>query len=182
MEIETINQSSSVHVFCGTECDILSDGTLDYDDDTLSLFDYVGIGIHTKFKMTKKEATERVIHGMSHPNATFLAHPTCRIIGKRSPLDLDMESIFESAVNTKTLLEINAFPDRLDLKDIYVKRAKEIGVKFIIGTDSHEANQLNFLRFGLAVARRGWLEPPDCLNTKTKAELITLLGGNKPYG
>jgi DNA polymerase (family 10) len=93
-----------------------------------------------------------------------------------------MEALFEAAVDTRTYLEINSFPDRLDLKDIHVKRAKELGVQFVIGTDSHEADQLKFIQYGLAVARRGWLEPDDCLNTKPLAELLKIFGGKKTSG
>jgi DNA polymerase (family 10) len=127
--------------------------------------------------MGKQEATDRIIKGLHHPQVTFLAHPTCRIIGQRASLDLDMEKILEAAVDTNSYLEINSFPDRLDLRDIHVKRGKEIGVKFVIGTDSHEARQLSFMNYGLSVARRGWLEATDCLNTKTTKELRHLFGG-----
>ena len=181
-EIQSLNQDASVHVLCGTECDILKDGSLDYDDETLSLFDFVGIGIHSKFKMSKQEATERIIHGMQHPMVTFLAHPTCRIIGHRPAFNLDIEAIFETAVDTKTYMEINSYPDRLDLKDIYVKRGKDLGVQFVIGTDSHEEDQLKYIDYGIAVARRGWLEATDCLNTKSLAELQKTIGGKKARG
>mgnify|MGYP006283304205 FL=1 len=173
-EIKKINQVSPVHIFCGTECDILADGSLDYDDDTLALFDYVGIGIHRTFNMSKKQATERIIQGMKHPSATFLTHPTCRIIGQRRAIELDIEHIFETALETNTSLEINSFPDRLDLPDNLVKRGKEMGVSFIIGSDAHTIDHLQFLPYGVAVARRGWLEKKDCLNTKTTDEIKTI--------
>ncbi len=164
-EIQQINKTSSIHVFCGTECDIKSDGTLDYPDEVLALFDYVGIAIHMGFKMTKKQATERILKGMQNPFVTFLAHPTCRMIGSRDPLDLDMKKIFEQAVETNIALEINAFPDRLDLNDTLVKQGKELGVRFIIGTDSHAVQHLGYMKFGVATARRGWLEKKDVINT-----------------
>ncbi len=170
-QIQTLNKKQNIHIFCGTECDILPDGTLDYDDDTLKLFDYVAIGIHKKFKMSKQEATERITQAMHHPSVTFLAHPTCRIIGQRAPFDLDIERLFETAVDTNTCLEINSFPDRLDLNDNLVKRAKELGVRFVIGTDAHLADHLHFLHYGVAVARRGWLTKADCINTKSIDEI-----------
>lgn len=164
-EIKRLNETAPLHVFCGTECDIKSDGTLDYPNDVLGLFDYVGIGIHTGFNMTKDEATERIIQGMKHPSVTFLAHPTCRMIGHREGFDLDMDQIFETAVDANTALEINSFPDRLDLNDIQVKRGKELGVRFIIGTDAHAKEHLEYMKFGVATARRGWLEKEDVINT-----------------
>lgn len=173
-EIKQINKSSKIKVFLGTECDIKSDGTLDYSDEVLRLFDYVGIGIHMKFNMSEKEATERIIQGMSHPAVTFLAHPTCRLIGHREPLPLDMEKIFETAVDTNTALEINSFPDRLDLNDVYVKRAKELGVRFCIGTDAHTKDHLVFMKYGVATARRGWLEKEQVLNTLSLEQITTL--------
>lgn len=178
-EITELNKKTKIQIFCGTECDILPDGRLDYDDETLSLFDYVGIGIHKTFKMSKKEATQRITQAMQHPQVTFLAHPTCRIIGQRSPFDLDMEHVLETAVETNTFLEINSFPDRLDLTDKWVKRGKEIGVKFIIGSDAHVTEHLNFLSYGVAVARRGWLEKTDCLNTKSTTEIAELFEREK---
>jgi len=175
-EIANLNKKTKIRVFCGTECDILPDGSLDYDDETLSVFDYVGIGIHRTFKMSKQEATHRITQAMQHPQVTFLAHPTCRIIGQRSAFDLDMEKLLETAVETNTHLEINSFPDRLDLTDKWVKRGKELGVKYIIGSDAHVTDHLNFLAYGVAVARRGWLEKNDCLNTKSPKEIIELFG------
>jgi len=164
-EIRRLNETAPLRVFCGTECDIKPDGKLDYPDEVLSLFDYVGIGVHTGFNMTKDQATERIIRGMKHPLVTFLAHPTCRMIGHREGFDLDMDQIFETAVETNTALEINSFPDRLDLNDIQVKRGKELGVRFIIGTDSHAKEHLDYMKFGVATARRGWLEKEDVMNT-----------------
>ena len=166
-EINAINKTSKLKVFLGTECDIKADGNLDYDDECLQLFDYVGIGIHTKFKMNERESTERITHAMTHPSVTFLAHPTCRLFGNREPLPLNMETIFETAVETNTYLEINSFPDRLDLSDVHTKRAKEMGVSFCIGTDSHSIDHLEFMKYGVATARRGWLEKEDVLNTNS---------------
>ena len=177
-EIEKINekQNDGFRVFCGTECDIKPDGSLDYSDDVLEMFDYVGIGIHTKFKMTRKEATERVTRGMENDYVTFIAHPTCRMIGHREAFDLDMDKIFEVARQTDTFLEVNSFPDRLDLNDIHCKQAKENNVKIVINTDSHKSENLSFIHFGIATARRGWMEKKDILNTYTLKELERKLG------
>jgi len=172
--IKKINENSSITVFCGTECDILPDGRLDYPDETLALFDFVGIGIHSRFKMNKREATDRILSGLENPYVTFLAHPTCRMIGHREGFELDMDALFEKAVETNTCLEINAFPDRLDLNDIHVKHAKEKGVTIIIGSDSHTITHLSNMQYGVATARRGWLEKNHVLNTRSANELLTI--------
>jgi len=171
-EIEKINKKlDNFRILCGTECDIKPDGTLDYDNSILKMFDFVMIGIHTSFKMSRKEATNRIIRGMENRYVNILAHPTCRLMMKREPLDLDMEKIFEAAKETNTYLEINAFPDRLDLNDYYTKLAKEQKVKFTVGTDAHSLNHMDFMRYGVATARRGWLEKKDILNTCTLKEI-----------
>lgn len=165
-EIEKINEKlDNFRVLCGTECDIKPDGTLDYNNNILKMFDFVVIGIHTSFKMSREEATNRVIKGMENEYANILAHPTCRLMMKREPLDLDMEKIFETARETNTYLEINAFPDRLDLNDYHTKLAKELKAKFVVGTDAHTLNHMDFMKYGVATARRGWLEKKDVLNT-----------------
>ena len=175
--IKKINKNSETTVFCGTECDILKDGRLDYPDETLKTFDYVGIGIHSLFKMDKKEATNRILTALDNPFVTFLAHPTCRMIGHRKGFDVDMELLFDKAVETNTFLEINAFPDRLDLNDINVKRAKDKEVKFIIGSDSHSIQHLSNMQYGVETARRGWLEKQDVLNTTSVSKLKQMLNG-----
>lgn len=176
-EIDSLNKKlSDFRILCGTECDIKSDGSLDYDNRILKKFDFVGIGIHTSFKMNKKEATERIIKGMENKHVDFLAHPTCRIIGRREPFELDMRKIFDAAVETDTYLEINSFPDRLDLNDANAKFAKEHRVKFVIGTDSHNVKNLPFVRFGIATARRGWLNKNDILNTNSLKNLEKIFG------
>ncbi|MBS3801446.1 MAG: DNA polymerase/3'-5' exonuclease PolX [Candidatus Thermoplasmatota archaeon] len=175
--IKKINKNSNITVLCGTECDILKDGSLDYSDETLKKFDYVGIGIHSLFKMNKKEATHRIITALDNPFVTFLAHPTCRMIGHREGFELDMELLFDKAVETNTFLEINAFPDRLDLNDINVKRAKDKGVHFIIGSDSHSIQHLPNMQYGVATARRGWLEKQQVLNTTSVSKLKQILNG-----
>ncbi len=175
--IRKINETSNITVLCGTECDITADGQLDYADETLALFDYVGIGIHTYFKMDKEQVTNRILSAFENPFVTFLAHPTCRLIGHRQGFDIDMDQLFDKAKKTNTYLEINAFPDRLDLTDINVKHAKEKGVKFIIGSDSHNIIHLTNMQYGVATARRGWLEKKDVLNTNTLPELKKILHG-----
>jgi len=176
-EIKKINKKlKDFKILFGTECDIKSDGSLDYSNNILKMFDFVGIAIHTNFKMSQKEATNRIMKGMDNEYVTFLAHPTCRIIRKREPFDLDIDKIFEKAIETNTYLEINSFPDRLDLNDMHTKQAKDKGAKFVIGTDAHNLNHLAFIRFGIATARRGWLEKKDILNTNSLKDLEKILG------
>ena len=176
-EIKKLNKKiPGIHIFCGTECDIKTDGSLDYSKKTLEMFDFVGIGIHTKFKMDKKEATNRIIKGMENKYSTFLAHPTCRIISHREPLDLDIEKILDKAEETNTYMEINSFPDRLDLNDIHTKMAKDRNVKIVINTDAHNLDQLDFITYGVATARRGGLTKKDILNTKKLNEIKKIFG------
>ncbi|MCK4827268.1 DNA polymerase/3'-5' exonuclease PolX, partial [bacterium] len=140
-EVERVNKKfPDVKVLCGTECDIKSDGSLDYSNKILKQFDFVYIGIHSGFKLNREEITKRLMKGMENEQANFLAHPTCRIIGRREAFDIDMEKLVETAKETNTFLEINAFPDRLDLNDSHAKLAKERGAKIVIGTDAHSVN------------------------------------------
>jgi len=177
-EIKKLNKKfPNFTILCGTECDIKSDGTLDYSNNVLKKFDFVYIGIHTGFKMDKNRMTERIIKGIDNEHVDFLAHPTGRLIGKRDPYEVDIERIIDSAKETDTRLEINAFPDRLDLDDTHAKLAKEKGVKFVLGTDSHSTNHLQFMKFGIATARRGWLEKKDILNTYSLKDIEKILGG-----
>jgi DNA polymerase (family X) len=177
-EIKKLNKKfSNFTILCGTECDIKPDGTLDYSNNILKKFDFVYIGIHTSFKMDKNKMTKRITKGMDNEYVDFLAHPTGRLIGKRDPFEVDIERIIDTAKETDTRLEINSFPDRLDLDDTHAKLAKERGVKFVIGTDSHSTTHLQFMRFGIATARRGWLEKKDILNTSSLKDVERILGG-----
>ncbi len=176
-EIEKLNKKiSDIHIFVGTECDIKKDGKLDYSNKILKMFDYVAIGIHTNFKMDKKEVTSRIIKGMENEHATFLVHPTCRLIGFREPFDIDFDKIFEKAKETDTYMEINSFPDRLDLNDFHTKIAKERGIKIVINTDAHNTEHLDYIKYGISTARRGWLEKNDVINTKSLKEIKKILG------
>jgi len=176
-EIERINNKNpDFRVLCGTECDIKSDGTLDYSDKILKKFDFVCIGIHIGFKMKKEDMTRRITKAMKNEYVDFLAHPTGRLIGRREPYEVDMEQIIDVAKTTNTFLEINSFPDRLDLNDIHTKLAKEKGVKIVIGTDAHSVEQLQYIKFGIATARRGWLEKKDVLNSYSMKEIEKILG------
>jgi DNA polymerase (family 10) len=176
-EIKKISKKfPDLRIFCGTECDIKSDGTLDYSKKILQQFDFVYIGIHTAFKMDKETMTKRIIKALDSGQADFLAHPTGRLIGKRDPFEVDIEQIIDAAKQTDIRLEINSFPDRLDLDDIHIKQAKDHHVRFVLGTDSHSVQHLDFIRFGIATARRGWLEKKDILNTSSVKEIEKIIG------
>lgn len=153
-------------ILSGIELNIDKNGEIDYKNDFLKNFDFCIASIHWGMKSSKERLTERIVRAMKNPNVHAIGHPSGRIIGKRQGYELDYSEIFKTAAETSTLIEINAFPDRLDLKDDLVKFARdEYGVKFIIGTDAHSLKHLTYLKYGLAVARRGWLTKKDVLNT-----------------
>ncbi len=154
-----------VRLLLGTEIDILSSGKLDYPDDVLEKFDWVVASIHSGFKQSAQKITQRIVEAMKNPYVDCIAHPTGRQIGKRSPYEVDIERVLQVAAETHTAIEINANYDRLDLDDIWCRRAKRLGVKLAIGTDAHRIEQMDMIRLGIAVARRGWLEAGDVLNT-----------------
>lgn len=175
--IDEINKKNpDITIYCGTECDIKADGSMDYPNEVLKKFDIVYAGIHTSFKMDESTATKRIISAMENEYVDVIAHPTCRMIGRRQPFSLDMPAIMQAAKQTNTFLEINAFPDRLDLKDVHAKLAKDYGVKIVIGSDTHFIENLGFMRFGIATARRGWLEKKDILNTYSCPDIEKILG------
>lgn len=156
-----------IKVLVGSEVDILDDGSLDYDDDILKKLDIVIAAVHRKFKMPKEKMTKRVVKAMSNENVNILAHPMARKIRKREAILLDMKKIFDAAKENNVALEINSQPKRLDLDYIRVKEGKEAGVKFVINTDSHSTGQMENIKYGVIVARRGWLESKHVLNTKS---------------
>lgn len=160
-----------VTLLCGAEVDITNDGSLDYSAEILAQLDFVIAAIHSGFKQDEKTITERIVKAMRHPLVHMIAHPTGRLIGEREAYAVDLEKIMDEAAKTKTMLEINAYPQRLDLSDIYCRTAKEKGVKIGIGTDAHIADQMEYLELGIAVARRGWLEKKDLVNTLSCREL-----------
>jgi DNA polymerase (family 10) len=170
-EIEKINKTSKVKIFCGAEVDILSDGELDYSDDILSKIDFVIAAIHTGFKQSEEQITQRIIRAMENKYVHSISHPTGRILLKRDEYKVDISKIVEYAKKCDVLLEINAYPERLDLNDINVKYAKENGVKFSIGTDAHNVSHMNYMVYGINVARRGWLEENDVINTMSYSQL-----------
>lgn len=149
----------------GVEMDILPNGDLDYPDEILEPMDVVIASVHSGFRQSKKEITERIIKAMENEHVDIIAHMTGRILGRRESYDLDVEALIETAAKTGTILEINASPDRLDINEVYARKARDIGVKISINTDAHDTRRLDEMPFGVAVARRAWLEPQDVVNT-----------------
>jgi len=172
-EIEQVNKNlKNFRVLFGTEVDIDSQGNIDYPDQVLAGFDVVVAAIHTGFKQSSQQLTKRILRACQNKYVHIIAHPTGRLWGTREPYNINLEEILKTAKETNTHLEINAFPNRLDLNDVECRRAKEVGVKMAIDTDSHEAAQLTAMRFGLAVARRGWLGREDVINTLPLEKLL----------
>ncbi len=175
-EIDKINKSlKNFRILFGTEVDIDSDGKIDYKDEILKEFDVVVAAIHTGFKQSKEQLTRRIIKACSNKYVHIIAHPTGRLWRTREAYDIDLDRILKVARQTNTHLEINAFPQRLDLNDLHCRRAKEMGVKLAISTDSHTINQLEAIRFGISVARRGWLTKDDVINTLPVEKLLKAL-------
>jgi DNA polymerase (family 10) len=165
-EIDRLNEEGlGIRILKGIEVDILEDGALDLDDVTLGALDLVVGAIHSQFHLSRDRQTERIMRAMDHPCFSILAHPTGRLIPAREPYDVDMERILRKARARGCFVELNAHPDRLDLTDTHCRMAKAEGVKVAINTDSHTTGDLANIRFGVAQARRGWLEKDDVLNT-----------------
>jgi DNA polymerase (family 10) len=154
-----------LHVLRGIEVDILPDGTLDLDDDVLRELDWVVASVHSKFDLPRAAQTRRIMRALERGVVDCLGHPTGRLIGEREPYDVDLEEVLKAARRTGAAVELNAFPDRLDLCDTHARLAKEVGVPVVISTDSHATTHLHNMSFGVDTARRGWLERRDVANT-----------------
>src|SRR5918994_7710749 len=161
-------------MLAGTETNVLPDGSLDYADDLLEQLDWVIASLHTSFRLSEKEQTERMLRAMEHPLVDAIGHPTGRILGRREPYELDVDRVIAKAVETGTFLEINANPDRRDLNDVYAKAAGEAGVTLVIDYDAHWPRTLANMRYGVATARRAWLTAEQVANTRPWAELDKL--------
>jgi DNA polymerase (family 10) len=170
--ISAINdEMKGITVLVGAEVDIKADGELDYADDLLAKCDVVVASIHMAQQQKERTITGRMITAIENKHVDIIAHPTGRIIGKREPYEVDMPAVLEAAAKSGTAMEINAYPSRLDLNDVWSKVARDLGVKLAINTDAHEAGQMNVMRYGINVARRAWLEKKDVLNTLSLQEL-----------
>ncbi len=173
------DKMDGIEILSGVEVDILKDGRLDISDEVLSECDVVLAAVHSGFTMPRDEMTERIKRGIGNPLVNILAHPTGRIINEREPYEIDIEEIIREAKTQHVALELNSYPNRLDLKDVHCRAAKDAGVKISTNTDSHADLQLRNMRYGIATARRGWLEPDDVINTYSLAGLKKFLAGRR---
>lgn len=164
--INEIQQSvgDDIRILQGVEVEILADGRLDYPDEVLSELDLVIASLHTSLRQPRDIITARLLEAIRNPHVDMIAHPTGRLIGSRDPADLDMESILETAAEHQVALSINASPERLDLSDLHVRRAVELGCLLAVNTDAHHPKHLAFQQYGVGVARRAWLEPGSVIN------------------
>jgi DNA polymerase (family 10) len=162
-------------VLKGVEVDILDDGSLDLDDQTLAGMDVVVASVHSRFNMSKAQMTRRVVRAIQHPRVHILGHPTGRLLGKREPYPIEVGDVIKAARDHGVLLEINAQPDRLDLNDLHVRMAKDAGVKLVVSTDAHRVQELECMRYGVDQARRGWCDAGDIANTRRLPALRKLL-------
>lgn len=175
-EIEKTNKEiDGLTILSGTEVDILKNGELDISDKVLSQLDVVGASVHSNFNLSRAEQTKRIIKAVENENVDILFHPTGRLIQQREPYDVDIGKVIQTAKDTGTVLEINAFPNRLDLKDDHIRLAVESGVKLCIDSDAHNKNQVHYLEFGIAQARRGWAETKDVVNTRKLNDFLKML-------
>ncbi len=176
-EIERINREggSSVTVLSGTECNIGMDGRIDLPDSVLADLDVVVASVHSGFRQPEREMTERVVTAMHNDHVDIIGHPTGRILLAREPYRIDLAAVFEAAAALGVLLEINAFPGRLDLSDVNARSAREAGVRFSLGSDAHSRENLRYMELGVATARRGWLTADDIANTRPLAGLRRFL-------
>jgi DNA polymerase (family 10) len=151
------------------EVDILRDGSLDMDDETLEGLDVVLVSVHSFMRMNSAAMTERVVRALQHPLVDILGHPTGRMLGRRPPFAVDMDAVLQAAAELDVAVEINANPNRLDLSDVHAFRARELGVKIVVSTDAHNRRELDNMHFGVDQARRAWCEAGDVLNTRSWA-------------
>jgi DNA polymerase (family 10) len=164
-EIDKLNELLTIRILKGTEVDILKDGKLALPKKALEDLDFVLAAVHSGFKMTEEEMTKRITSAIEGYPIHALAHPTGRVINKRAPYAVDLGKVFDVCKATGTFLEIDGYPDRLDLKDAHIRAAREAGCRFTVSTDAHDANHMRYMKFAVAQARRGWLEAKDILNT-----------------
>ena len=175
-EINEINNKlKNITILHGGEVNIKDDGSLDMKNNVLKELDIVLASIHSGFKSPKEKMTKRIIKAMENEHVDIIAHPFGRLISQRPPIEMDFDQVLEKAKETKTVLEINAYPERMDLKDTNIRAAVNAGVKLSIGTDSHDADQLRNYKLGIATARRGWAEKKDIINTYPLKEMMNML-------
>jgi len=175
-EIDELNeQLEGIRVLKGVELNILKDGSLDIPDRVLKSLDVACAAVHSHFNMPKQDMTKRVLKTIENPNVDILLHPTTRQIQKREPIQLDMEQIISAARDNGTILDIDSYPDRLDLKDEHIRKAVEIGAKLGISSDAHATVHMHYLELGIAQARRGWATAKNVVNTRKLQEFQKML-------
>jgi DNA polymerase (family 10) len=169
---ELERQIGGIRVLTGSEVDIRADGSLDFPDDLLAELDVVVASVHSAMEQDQERMTARIIKAMRNPHVDIIGHLTTRLLGERDPIQVDVEAVFRAAAETRTALEINAYPKRLDLNDVAARKAHETGVMLAVSTDTHSLDQLTDMAIGVGVARRAWLEPRDVLNCLSRDQLL----------
>ncbi len=177
LEIDAVQVElgDSIRLLQGAEVEILADGALDYPDEALAELDIVVASLHSSLRQPRQQVTERLLKAMRNPHVDIIGHPTGRMIPGREGADLDMEAVLQAALENQVALEINAHPARLDLDDVYARRAVQMGILLSIDTDAHSESDLDLLHFGVATARRGWVRPREVINTWPPDRLISWL-------
>jgi len=179
-DIERASKQLGIRVLKGTEVDILPDGSLDYPDEVLAGLDIVIASVHSRFGMSEREMTERIIRAVENPYVHAIGHPTGRLLGQRDAYELDMTAVVQACAEHRTALELNCHMERLDITDLVCRQAREAGVKVLLGTDAHSANQFWMMALGVGTARRGWLGKADVLNCMEAEELLDYLRSGRP--
>ena len=179
-EIDRVNAKlSGVRILKGSEVDILDDGSLDYDDDLLAGFDYIVASVHSLFSMPEDVMTKRVCKALSHPAVTMLGHATGRLLLRREGYRINLDEVLKAAAKYGKMIEINAQPSRLDLDWRYVKQAKAMGIPIVINPDAHSTGELALYKYGVHVARRGWLTKDEVFNTRSLTDVTKELARRK---
>ena len=168
-------QKKRFRVLKGCEANIMPDGSIDITDEALAELDFVIAGIHSNFHMSRAEMTERIKKAMANPHVDIISHPTGRILKRREEYEVDFDELLKTAGETGTILEINSYPDRLDLNDVNIMAAREAGVRMVINSDSHRVSHLHIISFGIAQARRGWAEIKDIVNAWPVEKMLSFL-------
>lgn len=177
--VDELNLLAGPRILKGIELNIGEDGSLDYPDEVLSRFDFCIASLHAGWGDPQDVATARLMKAMESPFVDIIGHPTGRIIGRRDPISLNMEAVLAKAADTGTLMEINAYPDRLDLSDVHLRLAKKHGVRFALGTDAHHCEQMGYMRYGVGDARRGWVTAEEMLNAQPLEVALSWLKRNR---
>ncbi len=179
-KIRELQKKHKIRILTGSECDILADGRMDFPDDILKELDIVLAAVHSRFKQARAEMTARIVKALENPYVNILVHPTGRLIGERDPYDVDLEQVFAAAKKHGKAIEINASPQRLDLKDVHARRAAELGIPIAINTDTHYLDNLDWMALGIATARRAWITRPQVLNTLPLKKLLAWAHKSRP--